>query len=41
MLRSAPMLKLPTPMLPFELVRARLALMRATGDLAGWIGVPR
>jgi outer membrane protein TolC len=25
----------------FELVRARLALMRATGDLAAWIGVPR
>ena len=25
----------------FELVRARLALMRATGGLAAWIGVPR
>jgi outer membrane protein len=25
----------------FELVRARLAVMRATGDLAAWVGVPR
>ncbi len=25
----------------FELVRARLALMRATGDLAAWLGVPK
>lgn len=25
----------------FELVRARLALMRATGDLAAWVGVPK
>lgn len=25
----------------FELVRARLALMRATGDLATWVGVPK
>ena len=25
----------------FELTRARLALMRATGDLAAWVGVPK
>jgi outer membrane protein TolC len=25
----------------FELVRARLALMRSTGDLAAWVGVPK
>jgi outer membrane protein TolC len=25
----------------FELVRARLALMRATGDLPAWVGVPK
>jgi hypothetical protein len=25
----------------FELVRARLALLRATGDLESWVGVPK